>query len=170
MAQGTKVNPREIQNTKVDIVSFVIPKFRNSVSANNLIYSLQSSRLDESAFLLVLREPCLTPTTLDLPHAPTAHSPPPTASCRSSEPMTAADVEPTSQPQFPMHDTSVLTLHHTPLRPAETGMSSHPRTHGWCLVAGGGRGTAPPQHEASMYPTRNFLLAKNILSVTVTAS
>ena len=54
VAQGTKVNPWEIQNTRVDIVSFVLPKFRNSVSANNLIYSLQSGRLNESVFLLVL--------------------------------------------------------------------------------------------------------------------
>jgi len=43
MAQETKVNPWEIQGTKVDIVSFVIPKFVTSVSANHLIYSLQSS-------------------------------------------------------------------------------------------------------------------------------
>jgi len=54
MAQGTKVNPWEIQDTKIDIVSFVTPEFRTSVSANHLIYSLQSSRLDESVFLLVL--------------------------------------------------------------------------------------------------------------------
>jgi len=50
MAQRTKVNPWEIQNTKVDIVSFVILDFRASVSANHLIYSLQSSRLNESVF------------------------------------------------------------------------------------------------------------------------
>ena len=54
VAQGTKVNPWDILKTKVDIVSFVIPKFRNSVPANNLIYSLQSIRLNESVFLLVL--------------------------------------------------------------------------------------------------------------------
>ena len=54
MAQRTKIDPWEIQNTKVDIVSFVIPEFRTSVSANHLIYSLQSSRLNESVFLLVV--------------------------------------------------------------------------------------------------------------------
>jgi len=54
MAQRTKVNPREILRTKVDIVSFAMPNFRTSVLANHLIYSLQSSRLDGSVFLLVL--------------------------------------------------------------------------------------------------------------------
>ena len=77
MAQGTKVNPWKIQVTKVDIVSFVIPEFRTSVSANHLIYSLQSSRLNESVFLLVLglgpfgRYHCPYPSGLALNHIST---------------------------------------------------------------------------------------------------
>jgi len=53
VAQGTKLNPWKFLKRKLDIVFFILPKFRTSVSANNIRYSLQSSRLDESVFLLV---------------------------------------------------------------------------------------------------------------------
>jgi hypothetical protein len=54
MAQITKEYSWENVVTKVDIISFVVPNFRTSTPANHLIYNLQSSRFDESVFLLVL--------------------------------------------------------------------------------------------------------------------
>src|SRR5258706_1737618 len=53
-AQITKVNPWEICITKVDILSFVIPKYRSLVNTIVLIYILQYGTLDGTVFLLVL--------------------------------------------------------------------------------------------------------------------
>ena len=53
-AQGTKVNPWEFLVTKVDILSFIKPKYRSLANAIVLIYILQYGTLDETFFLLVL--------------------------------------------------------------------------------------------------------------------
>jgi len=68
MAQGTKVNVCEILITKVDILSFVTPKYRILVPAIGLIYILQLGTLDQSVFLPVLG---LTPFSL---YHPSGHA------------------------------------------------------------------------------------------------
>ena len=50
-AQGTKVKACEFYRTKIDTLSFVIPKYRTLVPAIGLIYILQLGTLDESVFL-----------------------------------------------------------------------------------------------------------------------
>ena len=50
MAQGTMGNVCEFYITKMDILSFVTPKYRTLVPAIGLIYILQLGRLDESFF------------------------------------------------------------------------------------------------------------------------
>ena len=50
-AQITKVNPWENPITKVDIPSFVTPKYRSLVPSIGFIYILQYGTLDETAFV-----------------------------------------------------------------------------------------------------------------------
>jgi len=59
MAQGTKVNVCEFFITKVDISSFVTPKYRTLVPAIGLIYILQLGTLDELVFCQYLVLPSL---------------------------------------------------------------------------------------------------------------
>ena len=56
MAQGTKVNMCELFITKVDILSFVIPKYRTLVPAIGLIYILQLGTLNESVFFFLCQD------------------------------------------------------------------------------------------------------------------
>ena len=50
-AQITKINPWEISRTWVDILSFVMPKYRSLVPALGFISILQYGTLDETVFL-----------------------------------------------------------------------------------------------------------------------
>ena len=50
-AQRTKVNSWEIHTTKVDILSFVTPKYRSLVPAIGLIYNLQYGTLNGTVSL-----------------------------------------------------------------------------------------------------------------------
>ena len=54
MAQGTKVNVCKFLITKVDIFSFVTPKYRTLVPAIGLICFLQLGTLSESGFYLFI--------------------------------------------------------------------------------------------------------------------
>ena len=52
-AQITKINLWEIPRTQVDILSFVMPKYRSLVPAIGFISILQCGTLDETVFLPV---------------------------------------------------------------------------------------------------------------------